>query len=542
MNFDWLAIALHEVTWIALAFALGFVARLVGLPPLIGFLAAGFILGAQGVEASPTLLKFADLGVTLLLFTIGLKLNLRTLARPQVWAVASLHMALTVLAFAIVIYAVAFTGLSAFAGLGLEGAFLVAFALSFSSTVFVVKILEQRGEVASLHGRTAIGVLIVQDIAAVLFIAISTAKVPSAWAWLLIALLLPLQPALRRLLSRVGHAELLVLFGFVVAMGGAELFEIAGLKGDVGALVLGVMLAAHPKADELNKTMLGFKDLFLLGFFLSVGLSGSPTLSTVLVAAAFVPLIFLKGALFFVLFTRFRLRARTSLFASIDLGNYSEFGLIVAALAASQGWISFDWLIVIAVALSFSFVVASIVNRYSYMLYDRYREFWLSRQSPQRLAYDGVIDIGGARVIVIGMGGVGSGAFQHMNELFPGQVVGVDSDLDNVRVNALEERNVLRGDPADRDFWERVGAAEAVDLVMLALPRVTTSLAVIRQLKDIRFKGRIAAIARYPDEVRALEHAGADVVFNIYNGAGRGFASQVLETMEPERGSSNSAL
>ncbi|NNL04844.1 MAG: cation:proton antiporter [Xanthomonadales bacterium] len=539
MNFNWLAIALHEVTWIALAFALGFMARALGLPPLIGFLAAGFLLGAQGVEATDTLLKFADLGITLLLFTIGLKLNVRTLARPQVWAVASIHMVITVLAFAIGIYALAFTGLSSFAGLGLEGALLVAFALSFSSTVFVVKILEQRGEVASLHGRVAIGILIVQDIAAVLFIALSTAKVPSAWALLVIVLLLPLQPVLRRLLGWVGHSELLVLFGFVVAMGGAELFELVGLKGDVGALVLGVMLASHGKADELNKTMMGFKNLFLLGFFLSVGLSGSPTVSTVVVAAAFIPLIFLKSALFFMLLTRFKLRARTALFASIDLGNYSEFGLIVAALAATQGWISFDWLVVIAVALSFSFVLASLVNRYSYTLYDRYREFWLTRQSPERLAYDGIIDIGGARVLVIGMGGVGSGAFELMNKHYPGLVFGVDTDLDIVRVNSEENRNVLRGDPADRDFWERVNAAECVELVMLALPRIETSLAVIRQLKDTRFTGQISAIARYADEVRELERAGADVVFNIYSGAGRGFASQVLDRVKPQLGSNS---
>ena len=260
------------------------------------------------------------------MFTIGLKLNLGTLARPQVWAVASLHMALTILAFAVLVYALSYLGLSAFAGLDAEAILLVSFALSFSSTVFVVKILEQRGEMASLHGRISIGVLIVQDIAAVLFIAVSTAKVPSAWAILLIALLIPLRPFLQRLLSWVGHAELQVLFGFVVAMGGAELFEWVGLKGDVGALVLGVMLASHAKADELNKTILGFKDLFLLGFFLSVGLSGTPTVSTLLVAALLVPFVLLKSALFFALFTRLRLRARTALFAGIDLGNTASSG------------------------------------------------------------------------------------------------------------------------------------------------------------------------------------------------------------------------
>ena len=84
MSFNWLIISLDEVAWIGIAFLLGFVARVAGLPPLIGFLAAGFLLGAQGAEVTPILLKISELGITLLLFTIRLKLNLRTLIRHEV--------------------------------------------------------------------------------------------------------------------------------------------------------------------------------------------------------------------------------------------------------------------------------------------------------------------------------------------------------------------------------------------------------------------------------------------------------------------------
>jgi predicted Kef-type K+ transport protein len=82
--------------WIAVAFVLGFVARQVGLPPLIGFLAAGFVLKAFGVEAGEALDDIADLGVYLLLFTIGLKLRVRSLLRPEIWAGTTLHMAVTI--------------------------------------------------------------------------------------------------------------------------------------------------------------------------------------------------------------------------------------------------------------------------------------------------------------------------------------------------------------------------------------------------------------------------------------------------------------
>lgn len=112
-----------------------------------------------------------------------------------------------------------------------------------------------------------------------------------------------------------------------------------GLKGDVGALVVGVLISSHAKAEEMVETMLGFKDLFLLGFFLSIGLSGEPTLQTLALGVLITPFVFLKSSLFFALLTGFKLRARTALMASLNLTNYSEFGLIVAAIGVANGWI-----------------------------------------------------------------------------------------------------------------------------------------------------------------------------------------------------------
>lgn len=203
MDFEWAAIALGDVTWISLAFLLGFLARLVSLPPLVGFLATGFALNYLGIASGETLQKLADLGITLLLFTVGLKLNLKVLIRPQVWSVTTLHIGTIIALFGASIFALSLVGVPLFSGLDLKFSLMIAFALSLSSTVFVVKSLEDKGEMRSLHGRLAIGILVMQDLAAVIFLAVSTDKLPSPWA-LLLFLLIPLRPLFHHFCKRRG--------------------------------------------------------------------------------------------------------------------------------------------------------------------------------------------------------------------------------------------------------------------------------------------------------------------------------------------------
>lgn len=527
MDFQWIAIALGDVVWIAIAFALGLLSRSAGLPPLVGFLAAGFLLNAFGMTSGETLERLSDLGITLLLFTVGLKLDLRTLTKPHVWAVTGLHSSMVIVAFGLIIHALALLGVSLFSDLDLPGAVLIAFALSFSSTVFVVKVLEERGEMASLHGRISVGILIMQDVAAVAFLAVATASWPSVWAFLVV-LLFPLRGVLYQLLQRVGHGELLVLYGFLLAVGGAELFELVKLKGSLGALVLGLLISNHPKADEMAKTMLGFKDLFLLGFFLSVGMSADLTLEIITVGALITPLVFFKSALFVKLLTRFRLRARTAVLASLELMNFSEFGLIVAAVGVANGWIDSQWLVVIAVALSLSFAIAAGFNAFSHGIYWRYQTFWKSLQRNDLALDDQLLDTRGARIAIIGMGGIGTRAFDAVRERYGETVVGVDIDPVTVENHRSAGRNVLRGDPGDADFWDRMQATHTLQLVMLALPRLSTALDVLEQLKTASFTGEIAAMAKFEDEEEALKQAGATTVFNVYSEAGAGFAAHVM--------------
>lgn len=531
MGADWVILDIAEVSWIALAFALGLGSRWVGLPPLVGYLVAGFLIAGLGGQQSPFIEKLADLGVTLLLFSVGLKLDLRTLARPQVWAVTALHMLAIVAVFTALLLAIASLGVGLFDGMATGTSLLIAFALSFSSTVFVVKVLEESGAANALHGRIGIGILVMQDIAAVVFIAASAGKLPTPWAIGLIALVFLRRP-LHALLPRLGHGELLTLFGFVLALSAAEVFQYVGMKGDIGALAAGVLLSGHAKVDELSKTMTKFKDLFLLGFFLSIGLASPLSMAPVLTGLLLVPLVLIKSALFFVLLVAFRLRSRSALLATLNLSNYSEFGLIVAAVGVSTGALSADWLVAVSIAVAVSFLLSAFLNARFHRLYSRRREFWKSLQRDKRLPDDRVLDIGGARIAVIGMGGIGTGAYQSLAGEHADGLIGVDIDTVTVEAHRRDGRNVVAGDPSDADFWERVRAVHHLEQVLLALPQVGASTTVLKRLREHGFKGRVDVIAKFDDEIEALLAAGADTVFNVYAESGAGFARHARSTSD----------
>lgn len=526
------AIDVLHILPLAVAFLLGLAARQVNLPPLMGFLAAGFILGALGMRNTPTLQAISDLGVTLLLFTIGLKLHLKDLAAPVVWGTATVHMAVTTVVVALAVVALGGLGLTLFAGIAPTTALLIGFALSFSSTVFAVKVFEARGEMGAIHGRVAIGLLIVQDIFAVVFIAASAGKLPSVWALLLLGLI-PLRPLLLKLLEKVGHGELLILMGWIMPLAGAGLFELVGIKADLGALVLGILLAGHAKTNELAKALLSFKDLFLIGFFLSIGLSGELSWSTLTAAVLLVALILpLKTALYFLLMTRQRMRTRSATLASLGLTNFSEFGLIVGAVGVSHAWLGREWLSVVALALAISFLVASPLNAASKRLYARWRHPLHRFQTRARLPGDEMIRAGKAQVVVFGMGRVGTGAYDYLRKRWGDVVLGIDINADYVDRHRRAGRNVTLGDATDADFWARAERSGRVKLAVLAFTDHESNMAVARLLREQGFDLELASVAHYPDHEEALRKAGVQAVFNFYASAGESFAEHVADTFQ----------
>jgi len=511
----------------------GMLVSRVGLPPLIGYLAAGFVLFTLGIKDTslPILQQLADLGVTLLLFSIGLKLDLKSLFKAEVWAGSSLHLIGSILFFVPVLKVLGFLGIEQLDGFSFNQLMLVAFALSFSSTVFAVKVLEDSGDMQSLYGRVAIGILIMQDIFAVIFLTISKGNIPSVWAFAL--LLLPLaKPLIYKVFDRVGHGEMLVLFGLVMALVvGAWLFEAVGLKPDLGALIVGILLAGHAKSSELAKSIYFFKELFLVAFFLTIGLNGLPTLADIGLAAILVVLIPVKIVMFIYLLTRFKLRSRTSLLASFNLGNYSEFGLIVAAVAAQKGWLPPQWLIIIAVALSISFLFAAPLNNSVAKIYLRYQTRLMRLERHPLHPEDRQIPIGNPRFLILGMGRIGSGAYDELRSKYIGEILGIEHKQELVDFHRNQGRNVVQGDAGDTDFWEKLERAPNLELVLLAMPNHVGNLFAVQQLRILNYEGKVSAIVQYTEDADSLKDSGVNTVYNLYEAAGRGFVDHVIKEL-----------
>lgn len=520
-----------EFTWILFAFVCGLAVKTINLPPLIGFLLAGFLLNFLGMESNSTLDSLANIGITLMLFSIGLKLHVKDLLKPEVWIGTLSHMGVWTLMFTGIALGLGALSLPYFDVLDFKTAALLSFGLSFSSTVCVMKLLEENGELRTRHGQLALGILVMQDIVAVVFLVAATGKVPSIWAIGLLGLLF-LRPLINKLVDKAGHGEMLPLTGVFLALGGYELFYLVGVKGDLGALVFGILLASHPKATEMNKSLMNFKDLFLIGFFLSIGFAALPTLSMIGMSLIITLIILIKFALFFALMTKMKLRGRTSFLSSLILSNYSEFGLIVVALSVSNGWLATEWLVILALAVSFSFVITSIIYRKSHRLYRRNKEVIRQFESRQCLPEDVFVQPQNADVLIIGLGRVGRGAFESLKGLLGDSVAGMDADRNRIKIMQEANENVFYGDGEDADMWERFNT-DGIRLIMLALPIAEDSTNIAIQLRKANYTGQIAAIARYQDERDVLIASGIDTVFNFYTEAGTGFAEESLALIRP---------
>lgn len=513
---------MFEVITISFAFFFGLAVRQIGLPPLVGFLVAGFAINIFGSPlglpeyTGEALHHVAHLGVLMLLFTVGLKLRLEQIAQPQVVGGALVHFAVSVAVF--------MPGLKLFMGLDWNTALLLAIALSFSSTVLAAKLLETKRELGTFHGRTAIGILIVQDVIALLVLAIWNGQTPNIWALLVFAVPF-LRPVLHRLLDFAGHDELLVLMGMMLSLviGGMG-FEAMGLSSEIGALVMGVLLSTHSRAKELGESLWSLKEIFLVGFFLQIGLTGLPDWGVLVFAGVVGIALALKGALFFALLVAFKLRARSAFLSALSLTAYSEFGLIVAAGVLP------DYLVPLAIALSISFVISAPLNRFAHPLYERFERSLRTYERRTIHPDEQPRDMGDADVLIFGMGRTGSAAY-HLIEEKGLKPLGLDADTYTAKAHHEAGRNVMFADAEDANFWRSCNLGR-IRAAILAMDDPEAKLIAARSLRQRGFTGPIVAHVLHESHLEQIREAGVDYTYLTMNQAGISLAEQTAEAMK----------
>ncbi|MBE0575581.1 MAG: cation:proton antiporter [Desulfuromonadales bacterium] len=516
-------------------------------PLIVAFIAVGILAGPSvlgWVSANDQIDLLAKFGITLLLFVVGLKLDLhiiRTMG-PVALATGLGQVLFTSVIGYLIALALSMTPIAAL---------YVAVALTFSSTIIIVKLLSDKREVDTLHGRIALGFLIVQDLVVVLVMiglnalgetgetSVAHGALTVLWkgiAFLVVVVLITryLLPRLLLVLSR--SQELLVLFGIAWAVSLAILGDTLGLSKEVGAFVAGVSLASTPYRDALGARLVSLRDFLLLFFFidlgarLDLGMLGAQ-LGEALVFSLFVlignPLIvmIIMGLLGY--------RKRTGFLAGLTVAQISEFSLILGALGLSLGHIDAEIMGLITLVGLITICASTYMIIFSYPLYE-WLAPWLKifeRQRPHREIELGVEpEGGGAEIILFGLGRYGSGIAQVLRGR-GARLLSVDYNPDLVSSEPMGNP-VLYGDAEDPEFVASLPLAHVQWVVSTARERQVNQ-ALIHTLRSLGYAGRIAVTVHGPGEVARLEQAGADLVLVPLADAAREAADRILGQVAP---------
>jgi predicted Kef-type K+ transport protein len=507
-----------ELLWVSSAYLMGLMTSRLHFPPLVGYLIAGYVLHGMGVQQDQNLAYLAEIGIELLLFTVGLKLKLRSLLRKEVLSVGGWHLLLVTLVSMLVYF-----------GFGgqVGGGLVLGISLAFSSTVLAIKVLDDSGELSTLYGRDVLSILILQDVVAIGLLAFTEGKVPTPWAFCL--LLLPfLRPVAYWLLDISRAPELKLLFGLSLALAGGALAVQVGISRDLGALLMGVMLAGHAEIDEFGEKLWGLKEALLVAFFLEIGLTDLPSHNEILRALTLTALLPLQGGLFFVLFLLTGLRARTAFVSSLALMTYSEFALITSHSVVEAKLLPPEWQSIIGLAVALSLAIAAPLNHYSHQLFSFLENFLVrferKTESSDRLPSS----IGSAEWLVVGVGRTGISAYQafHQQNI---RVLGLDADPTVLEQLLADGRRVIYGDAEDVELWEKIPLAK-IKGVILTVPEFEVRLSAIKQLKMRHFPGYIGTVCFHADEESELYTLGASFVIHPLIEAGKQLAEQMLNS------------
>lgn len=543
--------AFYEITALLLfAAALGGIAVRLRQPLILAFVAVGVAVSPSAlgwIAAHEQVELLAQLGISLLLFVVGLKLDLLLIRSLGIVAVTA--------GVAQIVFSAGIGFLLALV-LGVEttAALYVAVALTFSSTIIVVKLLSDKREIDSLHGRIAVGILIVQDIAIVLVMIGMTAVGAAAGAegsafGALVAVLLKgtvllgvLGLLARYVLPRLLHqlarsSELLVLAGIAWAVALAALGDYLGFSKEVGAFLAGVTIASTHYREAISARLVSLRDFLLLFFFVSLGLQldlellGAELLAAV-VLSVFVLIV--KPLIVVILMGALGYRKRTGFLTGVTLAQISEFSFILGALGVAIGYIGRDTLGLITLVGLVTIALSSYLILYSHRLYE-----WLAprlsafeRRVPYReQAIDEESHALAADVILFGLGRFGGNLARHLRERGI-KVLGVDFDPQAVRAWHRYGFAAQYGDAEDPEFAAALPLTRARWVISTA-PERDVNLALLSGLQAHGYRGRTALTAHSENDAEVLRRKGANIVFLPFADAAEQAADAISSELAP---------
>ena len=498
--------------WILGAFIAGHLCKILSVPVIIGFIFAGYLFQSFGLGDQQNVLDIpAELGVELLLFSIGLKIKPSSLLNRSLFIVFVIHGSIIVVIYYFLL----------FLNLPLQSKILICLALTFSSTIIASKALEGRKESTTFHGRLALVILVFQDILALALLIYTSDSnwTLSAFYLVLVPLTIPLVKLSFEKMGTSDELELLATI-LVALFLGAALFKNAGLTGEIGALTVGMLLANYKIADRLSNQIWSIRELLLLAFFLSLGMSLEIDFDIILYSLFVSSLLVLKTAILFALLIAFKLRAYTSFLIVISLATYSEFSIILISDFLQAGMLSQRDYSILIFSVCLSFVIGAILNKNAHQIYEILEHYLVKFERNKHHPDEQPHTCGGADVMVLGMGRVGQPIFENLakNGI---KVVGFDADTDRVKEQLNYGLRVTYADAEDPGFWSalRFGNLKAI---VLALPEYNAQKWSILQARKFGFTGKIIVPTRSQGDPNILRISGADEIYDAYQAAGIG--------------------
>ncbi|ERM81458.1 hypothetical protein P872_09920 [Rhodonellum psychrophilum GCM71 = DSM 17998] len=506
---NWIAIlsenSFYEFTVILFLAALfGAIGQLLKQPLIVMFIALGIVVGPSYldiVKSKENIYLLAKIGIAVLLFIVGLKLDLRLIkSTGKIALFTGLGQVFFTSAIGYLI------GISL--GFSSLHSFYIAVALTFSSTIIIVKLLSDKKEIDSLHGQIAIGFLIVQDLVVIMvMIVLSTLGRydGSSMVWnigktllstfFMISLTLVFMkwviPRLSFFLAK--SIEILTLSAVAWAVTLATISELIGFSGEVGAFLAGVSLASSPFKDLISSRLVSLRDFLLLFFFVNLGFGLNLSVIGAQIPAAILFSLFVligNPIIVLIIMGRMGYRKRTSFLAGLTVAQISEFSLIFAGMGLTIGHLTEEIVGLITLVGLITIALSTYLILYSHSIYgflspilsifekkDPYREDEFQFETKNN--FD---------LIIFGLGRFGGNIVRILDKHTQIKYLGVDFDPQVVKDWQMAKKPILYGDLEDPEMLEHL-PLKKVKCIINTIPGADHSLGFLKQLEKIGFKG-----------------------------------------------------